>query len=70
MDEFAAEFGVEISEGDFETLSGMVITKLGRIPALNEVVEFKGFSLKVIEKEGHRLKTLIAEKIKPKKSDG
>ena len=67
VDEFANEFDVQILDGDFETVGGLIITKLGRIPAKNEVIDFKGFSLKISEKDGHRIKTLIAQRIKPDK---
>jgi len=62
VDEFSHEFGVKISGGDFETVGGMVVTKLGRIPAKNETTQFEGFTLNVHEKEGHRIKSLIARK--------
>ena len=62
VDEFANEFGVKIMEGDFETVAGMVITKLGKIPAKNELVDFGAFSLTVIEKDGHKITTLTARK--------
>ena len=66
VDEFANEFEVRVEVGDFETVGGMVIAKMGRIPAQNEKLSFDGFSLEVIEKDGHRIKTLVAHK---KKSD-
>jgi len=60
IDEFANEFNVVIEAGDFETVGGMIVTRLGKIPAKDEVIEFDGFSLKVIEKDGHRIKALLA----------
>jgi magnesium and cobalt transporter len=62
VDEFANEFGVKIKEGDFETVAGMIITKLGKIPAKNEVIHFDGFYLKILDKDGHRIKTILAFK--------
>ncbi|MCP4581325.1 MAG: HlyC/CorC family transporter [candidate division Zixibacteria bacterium] len=62
VDEFANEFDVKIEEGDYETVAGMVIAKLGRIPAKNELIDFNKFSLEVYEKDGHKIKTLIAQK--------
>jgi len=65
VDEFANEFGVKIMEGDFETVAGMVITKLGKIPAKNELVDFGVFSLTITEKDGHKITKLIAKKKPP-----
>jgi len=64
IDEFANEFDVKIESGDFETVGGMIATKLGRIPSKNDVVDFGKFSLKVIEKENHRIKLILASKLK------
>lgn len=50
IDEFADEFGVEVKEGDFETVGGLLVTELGKIPARNEKFDFNGFSLKVDRK--------------------
>ena len=60
-----SECGVEIEEGEFETVGGMVITKLGRIPSKEEVIEFNGFSLKVNKKDGHRINSFMATRTKP-----
>jgi len=62
VDEFANEFGVKTEDGDFETVAGMIITKLGKIPAKNETVYFASFSLTVIEKDGHKITTVIAKR--------
>jgi putative hemolysin len=66
VDEFANEFGVEVGEGEFHTVSGLVVTKLGAIPAINTKVVFKDFTLTVLDKDGHKITKLLAEKIKDK----
>ncbi len=62
VDEFANEFGVKVEKGDYHTIGGMIITKLGKIPAVGDTVDFDLFSLKVIEKERHKIKKVIARK--------
>jgi CBS domain containing-hemolysin-like protein len=62
IDEFANEFGVEVEEGEFDTVGGMIVTRLGRIPVKGEKTAFAGFTLKVVDKDGHRIKSVIAEK--------
>ena len=51
-------FGVEIPQGDYETLSGYLIDKLGRIPEENEhpVIEGEKLTFKVEEIEDKRIK--------------
>ena len=62
VDEFAFAFDVTVREGDYGTVGGMLVTKLGKIPAKGEVVQCDGFSLKVIEKDRHKIKTLLAHR--------
>lgn len=51
-------FDVEIPEGDYETLSGYLLEKLGRIPEENEevIIEDNGLVFKVEEYEDKRIK--------------
>lgn len=69
IDEFADEFGVEVAKGDYHTIGGMIITQLGRIPAVDETISFGDFTLKVIEKERHKIKRVIARKSKVDTAD-
>ena len=56
--EFKRIIGVEIPEGDYETLSGYLIEKLGRLPEENEdiVLEDENLTYKVEEYEDKRIK--------------
>jgi putative hemolysin len=63
VDEFADEFGVEVETGDFETVGGMLVDKLERIPGVGERSDFSGFYLEVELKDGHRILSLIAGKL-------
>ena len=56
--EFKKIIGVEIPEGDYETLSGYLIEKLGRLPEENEdvILEDENLTYKVEEYEDKRIK--------------
>jgi putative hemolysin len=56
-------FKVRLPEGEFETITGMIIDKLDRIPERNEVVEISGLKITVLEKANHRVKKLKVERI-------
>ena len=51
-------FDIEIPEGDYETLSGYLLDRLGRIPDENEhpVIEDEKLTYKVEEMEDKRIK--------------
>ena len=56
------KFGVKRPDGEFESVTGMIINAVGHIPLLEEAVEVAGLKLTVIEKEGHRVRRVKVEK--------
>jgi putative hemolysin len=53
-------------ESEYETLGGLVMTLLGRIPISGDGVEIAGFRLEVVDMDGHRVdKVLILPPGKP-----
>ncbi|MFA7265659.1 MAG: hemolysin family protein [Candidatus Nanopelagicales bacterium] len=54
LDEFAEHTHVELPEGAYETVAGYVMSTLGRLPQLNDVVAAPGAQLEVIELDGRR----------------
>ena len=63
MEDLAEQTGVEIPEGPYETLSGFVMHELGRIPAVNDLLELPGARIKVLSMEGKRVGTLQLTRI-------
>lgn len=51
-----AEFGVELPEGEYETLGGLIMDRLGRLPARGDVVIEAGWRLKVTSTDGRRVR--------------
>jgi putative hemolysin len=64
VDEFAAELGVTLeADRDYETVAGLVLTRLGRFPELGECFESDGLSFEVVDLDGRRIdKVLIMRK--------
>jgi CBS domain containing-hemolysin-like protein len=48
-------FGVRLPSGDYETIGGLVMDRLGRMPRRGDVVEDTGWRLKVRSTEGRRV---------------
>ena len=46
------ELGLEIPEGDYQTLAGFILDRLGRIPEVGDVMEYGDlrFTIKVMER--------------------
>jgi putative hemolysin len=50
------ELGLAIPTGDYETLAGFILAKIGRLPAQGEVITHEGVRLLVLEMQGPRIK--------------
>jgi putative hemolysin len=55
LDDFADETGVELPDGPYETVAGFVISRLGRVPLLGDVVIDGDHQFQVTELDGRRV---------------
>jgi CBS domain containing-hemolysin-like protein len=53
--EMTDRFGIQIEDGEFETVGGYVLTRVGRVPAAGERFSFDGLDVEVLEAEGRRI---------------
>jgi CBS domain containing-hemolysin-like protein len=53
-----AEYGVDLPEGEYETLGGLVMDRLGRLPVTGDVVEEEGWRLRVTRTDGRRVREI------------
>lgn len=70
-DELADAVGFVMPEGDYETVAGLVLERLGRIPDAGDEVELDGWGLTVMRMERRRIadlrltSTSVAEQVTP-----
>jgi len=57
-DELAEATGFTMPEGDYETVAGLVLDRLGRIPDIGDEVELDGWRLAVMRMDRHRVADL------------
>jgi putative hemolysin len=55
IDELADRLGVEIAREGFETVGGYLLARLGRVPAVGEVLEVDALGVEVLEAERRRV---------------
>ena len=58
-------------EGDYETVAGLVLERLGRIPDVGDELEVEGWRLRVLRMDRRRIaelrltRTALAEQVSP-----
>ena len=57
-DELADATGFRMPPGVYETLAGLVLTRLGRIPEVNDEVRIDGWRITVMRMDRHRVAEL------------
>ncbi len=62
--DFNAAFGTAFGDEDFDTVGGLVIAHLGRLPKRGETVLLEGLRIQVLRADSRRVYTLIVEKPK------
>ncbi len=55
LDDFEDETGVELPEGPYETVSGFLMARLGRLPQVDDWVDYAERRIRVRELEGRRV---------------
>ena len=58
IDEFNEFFNTELSDADYDTVGGLVMHELGRLPRRGEQLDFAGLRFKVLRGDRRRLHTL------------
>jgi magnesium and cobalt transporter len=58
IDEFNEFFNTEISDADYDTVGGLVMHELGRLPRRGETLDFAGLRFKVLRGDRRRLHAL------------
>ena len=66
-DEAVEELGIELPEGDFETVAGFVLAVLQRIPTQGEQFEYGDFKMEVTRMRGLKIETIKLTKKKRSK---
>ena len=65
VEEVEDELGIKLPEGDFDTLGGMIMNELGRIPEPDEhaTVELEGYRFTVQSTDERRIEDILVERL-------
>jgi magnesium and cobalt transporter len=70
IDDFNLYFEADLSDEVYDTVGGLVITELGRMPRRGESLAFGGFSFKVTQADRRRVHTLEVRRVPATTDDG
>jgi hemolysin (HlyC) family protein len=62
IEEFERYFDLEIEEKNFESVGGLIIHILGRVPAVGEKVTFQDLQMTILEADNRRICRLLVER--------
>ncbi|GAI66545.1 unnamed protein product, partial [marine sediment metagenome] len=66
IEEANEEMGLELPEGDYETVAGFALHLLGHIPKQGEQLRYKGLKLVITKMRGVKIEEILLTKEKPK----
>ena len=63
IEDFNEAFGSCYSDAEFDTVGGLVLRHLGRVPKRNEVIQIDQFRIQVLRADSRRLYTLLVNAV-------
>jgi putative hemolysin len=57
------EVGIDIPEGDYETIAGFVLDRLGHIPRAGETLSVNGYRIAVAEVQGVKIESVVVTRM-------
>jgi putative hemolysin len=69
IEEVNEELGLELPEGDYETVAGFVLHLLGRIPKQGKQLKYQGLKMVITKMKGHKIEEILLTKEKKKKDE-
>jgi Mg2+/Co2+ transporter CorC len=62
--------GTDFESQDFETVGGLVLGHLGRVPQTGDEIHLDGYLLRVAETDGPRIAQIVIREAEERKEDG
>jgi len=63
VEDLAAALDIELPEGDWNTVGGLVVAELGRIPSVGDYLDIEGYHIRVIATRGRRINRVEVTRI-------
>jgi len=67
IEEANEELGLELPEGDYESVAGFILHLMGHIPKQGKQLKYKGLKIVITKMKGHKIEEILLTKEKKKK---
>jgi magnesium and cobalt transporter len=68
IEDFNTAFACALEADDVDTIGGLILNHLGRVPKRNETIDLEGLRFRVLRADSRRLYTLLVETLPPESS--
>jgi putative hemolysin len=68
IEEANAEIGLNLPEGDYETVAGFVLHLMGRIPKRGQQIKYLNLKIVVTKMKGHKVEEVLITRDKEKET--
>ena len=65
IEDFNEHFSADFSDEEFDTIGGLILSKLGHLPKRGERVQLGGFSFKILRADGRRVYLIQVMRVEP-----
>jgi magnesium and cobalt transporter len=65
VEELEELFGIELGERDFDTVGGLVVSQLGRVPHEGDRLQFQSILIDVLQMDGRRIREVRVQRVEP-----
>jgi len=70
IEDFNDYFKVELDDELYDTIGGLVMHELGRLPRRGESLKFEGFAFRITKADRRRIDTLLVQRLATEDDDG
>jgi len=63
IEDFNEAFSTTFSDAEYDTVGGLLIRKLGRLPKRNEIVDLEGLRFQILRADSRRVHSLLVERL-------
>jgi putative hemolysin len=66
IDRLADEYNIQLPEGDYQTVAGLILDRLAKIPHQGQIINIEGYRIQVLQVTDRKLLKVKIHRIKPR----